>query len=57
MKGFVRFTEVDGDRFSALINPRYDAPTLVRRHFERRYADQRRVIFDTAMVRRGFNAG
>jgi hypothetical protein len=57
MKGFVRFTEVDGDRFSALINPHYDAPTLVRRHFERRYADQRRVIFDTAMVRRGFNAG
>jgi probable DNA metabolism protein len=31
-----------------MINPRYDILPLVRRHFEKRYADQSWVIFDTA---------
>ena len=51
MKGLVRFTKVDGDLFLALINPRYDILTLIRRHFEKRYADQRWVIFDTVRKR------
>lgn len=33
--------------FWAMINPRYDILPLVRRHFEKRYADQSWVIFDT----------
>ncbi|MCK7515217.1 MAG: TIGR03915 family putative DNA repair protein [Desulfobacterales bacterium] len=41
MKGLVRFTKTEPDLFWAMINPRYDILPLVRRHFEKRYADQR----------------
>jgi probable DNA metabolism protein len=47
MKGLVRFTKTETDLFWAMINPRYDILPLVRRHFEKRYADQSWVIFDT----------
>jgi probable DNA metabolism protein len=47
MKGLVRFTKTEPDLFWAMINPRYDILPLVRRHFEKRYADQSWVIFDT----------
>jgi len=46
MKGRVRFSKMENDLFMALINPRYDVLPLIRRHFEKRYADQRWVIFD-----------
>jgi probable DNA metabolism protein len=47
MKGLVRFTKTAPDLFWAMINPRYDILPLVRRHFEKRYADQRWVTLDT----------
>ena len=47
MKGLVRFTKTEPNLFWAMINPRYDILPLVRRHFEKRYADQSWVIFDT----------
>ena len=47
MKGLVRFTRTEPDLFWAMINPRCDILPLVRRHFEKRYADQSWVIFDT----------
>jgi len=46
MKGLVRFAKMENDLFLAVINPRYDVLPLVRRHFEKRYADQIWVIFD-----------
>jgi probable DNA metabolism protein len=46
MKGLVRFAKMENDLFLAVINPRYDVLPLVRRHFEKRYADQSWVIFD-----------
>jgi probable DNA metabolism protein len=48
MKGLVRFTKTEPNLFWAMINPRYDILPLIRRHFEKRYADQSWVIFDTA---------
>jgi probable DNA metabolism protein len=48
MKGLVRFSRMENDLYVALVNPRYDILPLVRRHFEKRYADQRWVIFDAA---------
>ena len=47
MKGFTRFSQIDRNLYIALINPRYDVLPLIRRHFERRYADQRWIIYDT----------
>jgi len=47
MKGLVRFTKTEPDLFWAMINPRYDILPLVRRHLEKRYADQSWIIFDT----------
>jgi probable DNA metabolism protein len=46
MKGLVRFSRMENELYMALINPRYDVLPLIRRHFEKRYADQRWVIFD-----------
>lgn len=46
MKGLVRFAKVEDDLYLALINPRFDVLPLIRRHFEKRYADQRWIIFD-----------
>jgi len=47
MKGLVRFTKTETDLFWAMIIPCCDILSLVRRHFEKRYADQSWVIFDT----------
>jgi probable DNA metabolism protein len=47
MKGFIRFHRTGENRYSALIAPRYDVLPLIRRHFEKRYADQTWIIYDT----------
>lgn len=47
MKGFVRFEQTADDRYLALVAPRYDVLPLVRRHFEKRFADQAWIIYDT----------
>jgi probable DNA metabolism protein len=47
MKGLVRFAKMENDFYLALVNPRYDILPLIRRHFEKRYADQHWLIFDT----------
>jgi len=47
MNGLVRFAKMENDLFLAVINPRFDVLPLVRRHFEKRHADQRWVIFDS----------
>jgi probable DNA metabolism protein len=38
---------MENDLFLAVINPRFDVLPLVRRHFEKRQADQRWGIFDS----------
>ncbi len=48
MRGFVRFERVSEDLYVALIAPRHDVLPLIMEHFERRYADQRWVIYDTS---------
>lgn len=47
MRGLVRFERVSHDLFAALVSPRYDVLPLIRTHFERRYADQQWIIYDT----------
>lgn len=47
MKGFVRFEQTADNRYLALVAPRYDVLPLVRRHFEKRFADQAWIIYDT----------
>ena len=47
MKGFVRFQRMADDRYLALVSPRYDVLSLIRRHFEARFADQEWIIYDT----------
>jgi probable DNA metabolism protein len=47
MKGFVRFEKINADVFLALISPRYDVLPLIREHFQKRYADQNWIIYDT----------
>jgi probable DNA metabolism protein len=46
MKGFCRFQNTGGDRYLAVIAPRYDVLPLIRRHFESRFADQQWIIYD-----------
>ncbi len=46
MKGFIRFQQTGKDQFFALIAPQYDVLSLIRRHFESRFADQRWIIYD-----------
>lgn len=46
MRGFVRFKKLKDGLYLALIAPQYDVLSLIRRHFERRYADQRWMIYD-----------
>ncbi len=48
MNGFVRFERADDDLFAALIAPRHNVLPLILEHFERRYADQKWVIYDTS---------
>jgi probable DNA metabolism protein len=46
MKGFIRFQQIGNDQFFALIAPQYDVLSLIQRHFESRFADQRWIIYD-----------
>ena len=46
MKGFIRFQQTGKDHYFALIAPQYDVLSLIRRHFESRFADQRWIIYD-----------
>ncbi len=46
MKGFCRFQDTGGERYLAVIAPRYDVLPLIRRHFESRFADQQWIIYD-----------
>jgi probable DNA metabolism protein len=46
MKGFIRFQQTEKDHYFALIAPQYDVLSLIRRHFESRFADQRWIIYD-----------
>lgn len=48
MRGFVRFERVSADLYVALIAPRHDVLPLIVGHFERRYGDQRWIIYDTS---------
>ena len=47
MKGFIRFQQTGEDQYFALIAPQYDVLSLIRRHFESRFADQGWIIYDT----------
>ena len=46
MKGFIRFQQTGEDQYFALIAPQYDVLSLIRRHFQSRFADQRWIIYD-----------
>ena len=46
MKGFIRFQQTGKDQYFALIAPQYDVLSLIRRHFESRFADQKWIIYD-----------
>jgi len=48
MRGFVRFERALDDLYVAFIAPRYDVLPLILEHFERRYGDQRWIIYDTS---------
>lgn len=47
MHAFVRFTKTDQGKFYAAIEPDFNILPLLGDHFERRYADQEWIIFDT----------
>jgi len=46
MKAFIRFQKGGNHLFHAVVNPDYNVLPLVAGHFERRYADQRWVLYD-----------
>lgn len=46
MKAFIRFQKGANQLFQAVVNPDYNVLPLVAGHFERRYADQRWVLYD-----------
>jgi probable DNA metabolism protein len=46
MKGFIRFQQTGEDQYFALIAPQYDVLSLIRQHFQSRFADQRWIIYD-----------
>ena len=46
MKGFIQFQQTGKDQYFALIAPQYDVLSLIRRHFESRFADQKWIIYD-----------
>lgn len=46
MKAFIRFQKGANQLFHAVVNPDYNVLPLVAGHFERRYADQRWVLYD-----------
>ena len=47
MHAFVRFQKADNDIYYAVISPDFNVIPLIGDHFQRRYADQPWVIFDT----------
>lgn len=47
MEAFVRFQEQSDGLFIATIDPDFQVLPLIQSHFERRYADQRWLIYDT----------
>ncbi|GGH78314.1 putative DNA metabolism protein [Filimonas zeae] len=46
MEAFVRFSETTDGLFYAVVEPDFDVLPLIAEHFEKRYADQRWVIYD-----------
>ena len=46
MKGFIRFQQTGKNQYFALIAPKYDVISLIRRHFQSRFADQKWIIYD-----------
>ncbi len=46
MKAFIRFQKGANQLFHAVVNPDFNVLPLVAGHFERRYADQRWVLYD-----------
>jgi probable DNA metabolism protein len=46
MKAFVRFKLTKDDLYYAIVEPDCDVLPLIERHFKRRYADQRWLIYD-----------
>ncbi|EHQ30871.1 TIGR03915 family putative DNA repair protein [Mucilaginibacter paludis] len=51
MEAFVRFQKLKDETFYATIDPDFNVLPLILRHFRKRYADQKWLIYDT---RRGF---
>lgn len=47
MEAFVRFRKTSDDLFYATIDPDFNVLPLLQDHFEKRYADQRWLIYDT----------
>ena len=47
MEAFIRFQKTADDLFYATINPDFNVLPLILNHFEKRYADQRWLIYDT----------
>ncbi|MBC5993651.1 TIGR03915 family putative DNA repair protein [Pontibacter cellulosilyticus] len=47
MEAFVRFQKTADDLYYATISPDFNVLPLIIQHFEKRYADQRWVIYDT----------
>ena len=47
MKAFIRFKKVDSDLFYAECEPDFDVLPLIIKHFSRRYANQKWIIFDS----------
>jgi probable DNA metabolism protein len=46
MEAFVRFQRTEDDLYYAGIEPDFDVIPLLSEHFEKRYADQRWLIYD-----------
>ena len=47
MHAFVRFEKTSGDIYHSVIDPDFNVIPLIGEHFEKRYADQKWIIFDT----------
>ena len=47
MEAFVRFQKTTDGLYYATVSPDFNVLPLIIRHFEKRYADQRWVIYDT----------
>lgn len=48
MHAFVRFQKTVDDIYAATISPDFDVMPFISEHFEKRYADQQWLIYDTA---------